>query len=226
MFFSTPSFCCGFAVVLLSAEKLRGKRPPSLRNPFLLLGAEAASRPADGPRCRSQAPLQAQLAPRVWPQVAAFRQHDLTSWFPRITLCLPCCLSCAAPGLPVGPGWLPQPGTGQLQGSGLCQVSHPRLLSSCALGGEAAAQEGLQDLADFAELFWRRENLKPGQSDPSKSRGWHGITAWADHSPENQFGAVTLSQHRGHIWGWQCWILPAPESCIPLEVGATFVASR
>lgn len=104
-------FCC-----LL--RNLRGKSPPSLRNPFLLLGTRAASRPADGPRCRSQAPLQVQLAPRVWPQVAAFRQHDLTSWFPRIT----CCLPCAAPGLAVGPGRLPQPSTGQLRGSGLCQV--------------------------------------------------------------------------------------------------------
>lgn len=64
--------------------------------------------------------------------------------------------------------------------------------------------EGLQDLADLAGLFWRRESLKQDQGDPStSSRGWHGKSAWPDHSPKNQFGAwaVTLSQHRGHIWG-------------------------
>lgn len=77
----------------LFPKGLRGRSPQRAEAPVSL--PALVTPPV---RC-GRRPLSAAL--RAWPQVAAaFRQHDLTSWFPRITRCLPS----AAPGLAAA-GW-------------------------------------------------------------------------------------------------------------------------
>lgn len=79
---------------------------------------------------RRQAPLPAR---RAWPQVAAFRQHDLTSWFPRITRCLP------SPA----PGWLLWGCPWGLSGLRLPQASPAMAWGAAGLLSQLWAERGV-----------------------------------------------------------------------------------
>lgn len=142
-------------------------------------------------RC-GRRPLSAAL--RAWPQVAAaFRQHDLTSWFPRITRCLPS----AAPGLaaagwggcrrlrgcPWGPSGsgLPSPIAPEhrLPRAGAGWVAQPLSVLQKGVWGVGARQElgrGLQEPAELTGCwFWVQTH--EDQGNPSTGPNCRQVNA-------------------------------------------------
>lgn len=170
------------------------------------------------------------LSKRNWPQVAAFRQHDLTSWFPRITRCLPS----AAPGLSAaGEGGCRSPVRASSRGGGdgtprFCPAAPRRavqLLSPLWAGARAAEVrqqpgeglqqpgEGPEDPAEVADWGWRREggSVRTSAIPPPALEAGTGTRLYLTAPQETCFEPrescwVSVSAwstavgHRGHLW--------------------------